>query len=361
MTRLDCEAYREDLTAVADLHLPWNLLSGKTLLVSGSTGMIGSFLIDVLMEKNRDCGLGCKVVALTRDPDRAAARAVESWRQDVRFLGCDVSRERPEPGCPVDYVIHAASNTHPVAYATDPIGTITTNILGAQNMLDTTVRCQAKRMLFLSSVEIYGENRGDTEYFDESYCGYLDCNTLRAGYPEGKRAGEALCQAYIRQEGVDAVIIRLPRVFGPTVLTSDTKAISQFLKKGVAGENIVLKSKGTQLYSYSYVADAVSGILYCLLQGKIGEAYNLADPGCDITLRELAELIADCAGKKVVFELPDQTEKAGYSKATKALMNAKKLKALGWQPRYDMKTAIPRTIQILATFQDSAGTGESNA
>ena len=351
MTRLDCEAYRQDLEAVADLKLPWDRLRNKTLLISGATGLIGSFLIDVLMEKNRRDSMNCSVIALTRDPERAAARAVGTWQPQVRFLRCDVSRERPEPGCSLDYVIHAASNTHPIAYATDPVGTITTNIIGTKNLLEAAAAHHAARTVFLSSVEIYGENRGDCEYFTEGYCGYIDCNTLRAGYPEGKRAGEALCQAYIRQKGQDVVIPRLPRIFGPTMLESDTKAVSQFLKKGIARENIVLKSEGNQLYSYCYVADAVSGILHCLFYGKNGEAYNLGDLTSDITLKDLAHLIADYAGTTVVFDLPSQTEKAGYSTATKALLNGDKLKALGWRPQYGISTAIPRTMEIMLAMR----------
>lgn len=351
MKRMDCEAYRQDVATVASLGLPWQLLQGKTVMISGATGMIGSFLIDVLMEKDRDDGLDCSVLALTRNPEAAEKRASDSWLGHVRFLKCDVNEALPEPNHPVDYVIHAASNTHPVAYASDPIGTVTTNIIGTRNILEAAAASRAKRVIFVSSVEIYGENRGDCEAFDEKYCGYLDCNTLRAGYPEGKRAGEALCQAYFRQKGLDVVIPRLPRVYGPTMLPSDTKAVSQFLKKGVSGEDIVLKSEGRQLFSYSYVADAVSGLLFCLLLGESGAAYNVGDAGSDITLRELARLIADHAGTKVVFELPDQLERAGYSKATKALMDGSKLKALGWRPLYDLATAIPRTMDILSALR----------
>ena len=352
MTRMECEAYRQDVGHVASLDLPWERLKGKTFLISGGTGMIGTFLIDVLMQKKRCAGLNCNVIALTRNPEKAALRATPEWQQYVRFLQCNVARQQPEPGCHVDFVIHAASNTHPVAYATDPIGTITTNIIGTQNMLEAAATLQAERILFLSSVEIYGENREDCEYFDEDYCGYINCNTLRAGYPEGKRAGEALCQAYIRQKDLDIVIPRLPRIFGPTMLESDTKAISQFLKKGLAHEDIILKSEGTQLFSYSYVADAVSGLFYCLFFGESGQAYNIGDPGCDITLKALARLIADWAGTQVVFELPDQTEKAGYSKATKALLKADRLKALGWRSQYQMSAAVERTLNILASMKN---------
>ena len=345
--RTDIEAYQNDIYSVAGLPLPWEMLRGKTLLLSGATGMIGCFLIDVLMEKNQRESLGISVLALTRDPERAALRATEAWADHVRFLACDINQDLPSFEGTADIVIHAASNTHPVAYATDPIGTVLTNILGTRNMLEAAAAHGASRFVFLSSVEVYGENRGDCEAFGESYCGYIDCNTLRAGYPEGKRAGEALCQAYLRQKGIDVVVPRLPRTYGPTMLWSDTKAISQFIKNGVSGTDIVLKSAGAQLFSYGYVADSVSGILYCLFFGKTGEAYNIGDSASDITLRDLAQLIADHAGTKLVFEIPDATESAGYSKATKALLDGTKLKSIGWRPLNTIASAIPKTIDIL--------------
>lgn len=214
-------------------------------------------------------------------------------------------------------------------------------------MLDFSVKYDAKRFAFASSNEIYGENRGDQELFDENYCGYIDCNTMRAGYPESKRCGEALCQAYRHQKGVDIVIPRLTRSYGPTMLTSDTKAISQFIKNAVQGEDIVLKSEGNQYYSYTYVADAVLGLLTVLLKGESGEAYNIADISSDIRLKDLAGILANISGKEVVFELPDAVEKAGYSKATKARLDGSKIKELGWQPLYDIKTGLERTVDIL--------------
>lgn len=346
------ELYREDIEAAAGAALPWDKLAGKSVLLSGATGLIGSFLTDVIMTLNAR-GLNCRVYALSRDAARAAARFAH-W-QDIEWLQCiasDINRPliRPELG-KVDFVLHLASNTHPLQYATDPIGTITTNIIGVQNMLDFAAAHEAERFAFASSNEIYGENRGDAELFDEAYCGYINSNTMRAGYPESKRCGEALCQAYKAQKGLDVVIPRLTRSYGPTMLMSDTKAISQFIRKGIAGEDIVLKSAGTQYYSYTYVADAVTGLLTVLLSGENGEAYNIADARSDITLRDLAGLIAGFAGRKVVFEIPDATEAAGYSRATKARLDGGKLRGIGWSARYDIRAGIERTMRILSGIQ----------
>ena len=344
--------YMEVLDFVERLVLPWEKLKGKAILLSGATGLVGSFFVDVILMKNAD-GLDCKVYALGRNEEKAKTR-FSKWINDEHFvfIPYDINKPliRPDLGT-VNYVLHMASNTHPMQYSTDPIGTITTNIIGVQNMLEFAVEHHASRFVFTSSNEIYGENRGDVELFKEDYCGYINANTMRAGYPESKRCGEALCQAYKAQKGLDVVIPRPTRSYGPTMLMSDTKAISQFIKKGVAGEDIVLKSTGTQYYSYTYVADAVSGLLYVLLKGISGEAYNIADEKSDIMLKDLAAIIAKIAGKKVVFEIPNATEAAGYSTATKARLDGSRLQALGWQAHYEIYGGLERTISIIRSTQ----------
>lgn len=343
--------YVEDIHYASSLNLPWDKFKNRSVLVSGATGLIGSFFIDVILEKNLTNSLNCTIYALGRNEEKLKAR-FSKFADDSHLVFMQYDIQQPlvcnELGT-VDYVLHLASNTHPLLYSTDPIGTILTNVFGLKNMLDFSVEHHATRFAFASSNEMYGENRGDVELFDEKYCGFIDCNTLRAGYPESKRCGEALCQAYKNQKGLDVVIPRFTRSYGPTMSMTDTKAIAQFIKKGVSGEDIVLKSEGTQYYSYTYVADAVSGLLTILLFGEIGEAYNIADESGDIMLKDLAAIIAGINGKNVVFELPDTVEAAGYSKATKARLDGSKLKALGWQSKYDVKSGIERTISILRT------------
>ena len=365
---LEIPEYVSDVRRVAALDLPWDKLRGKTILITGGTGLIGSFLIDVL----KSADLNCKVLLFGRSEEKAKARFSEYWDEGwIEFVKWDAgvgfnayppSEASRRRRCPsrgevqsgrgaekfesLDYVIHLASNTHPVAYATDPIGTIAANVIALNDLLAFAAEKKASRFLFASSNEIYGENRGDVELFDEKYCGYIDCNTLRAGYPESKRCGEALCQAYIKQKGLDCVIARLTRTYGPTILPTDTKAISQFFNNALRGEDIVLKSEGKQYYSFQYVSDSVSGLLTVLLKGDCGEAYNIADESGDITLRDLAALIAAQAGRKVVFDLPDAIESAGFSKATKARLDGRKLKALGWRPLFDINGGVKKCFSI---------------
>ncbi len=347
MNLTDSKLYQSDVNAICSIDLPWNKLSGKSLLITGAAGMIGSCFIDVIMKKNRE-SLNCKVYALGRSAEKAKKRfAYCAHSGNFEFLQHDINKPIEFELGSVNYILHLASNTHPVAYSGDPIGTITTNIIGTNNLLKYAVKHKTERFVFASSVEIYGENCGDAEKFDESYFGYIDCNTLRAGYPESKRCGEALCQAYKKQFGLDVVIPRFARVYGPTMLMSDTKASSQFILKAVAGEDIVLKSAGEQYYSYTHVVDAVSGLFTVLLKGESGEAYNIADGKSDIRLKDFARLCSETAGTKVVFDIPDESEAAGYSKATKARLDGRKLESLGWQPIYAIGQGIEKTVAIL--------------
>ena len=347
MNRLDCSGYVADLDAVCALDLPWDALAGRTVAISGATGMIGAFLIDTLLRKDATAGLGCDVVALGRSAEKAKARLPYFGRDHFSFEEGSVTAPGYRPVAPADYVLHLASSTHPRQYATDPIGTIRANVDGLQNLLEYSADCGA-RLLFASSVEVYGQNRGDVERFGEGYCGDIDCNSLRACYNESKRLGEAMCQAYRSQRGVRAVIARIARVYGPTLLPDDSKALSQFMRRALDGEDVVLKSEGTQRFSYLHVADAVSGLLRVLLLGGDGEAYNLADEGSDAVLRDLAALVAAAGGVRVVFDLPDAQEAAGYSKATLALMDGSKARGLGWRARYDVESGVRATMGQLS-------------
>lgn len=343
------ELYKQDIMAGMEL-IQLDKLTGSKFLITGATGMIASVIIDILMYYNNtiiDSSQGIQIIAVSRNEAKARERFAAYWDSGFfTYLSRDISQPLPELG-DVDYILHAASNTHPRAYATDPIGTITANVTGTYGLLSYAAEHHCRRFLCFSSVEIYGENRKDVDKFDESYLGYIDCNTVRAGYPESKRLSESLCNAFAAQKGQDFVIGRFSRVYGPTMGQEDSKAIAQFIRRAAAGEDIVLKSEGNQLYSYTYVVDAAVAALYLLLYGKSGEAYNVADEKSEITLKELAQILADAAGSKVIFELPDAVERAGYSTATKALLDTGKITALGWRASTPIKEGLEKTVRIL--------------
>ena len=346
--RMDIPLYREEVERVLSDTRPETFLGGKRILVTGATGLLGTFLCDVLMHANR-LGANIRIVAVARNPEQAALRLGNyAGNADFTFLQHDVRRPFPED-IAFDVAVGGASLTHPVAYASHPLETILTNVEGTRNLLDAATRSAAS-VLFLSSVEIYGNSR-DGRPFRENDTGALDLSTSRAGYTESKRVSEAICQSYATEFGLDVRIARLCRVFGPTVQDADSKASSQFLKKASAGEDIVLKSSGTQHFSYLHVSDAVTALLMILKHGRSGQAYNIASPDCDVRLRDFAEYAASVAGTKVVFDLPPEKERQGYSIATTALLDASMLRSLGWQPRLVFPVAVARTLSVM---KDSA-------
>lgn len=315
-------------------------LHGKSILITGATGLLGVNLIDALMLMG-----DVKVYAVGRSKEKAASRLGEYFNNpNFEFIQQDVC-EPFANNLKVDYIIPGASNTHPLAYSQYPIETIMINIKGAEYALQLAERCGAT-VLYMSTVEVYGNAIGQG-VFTEGYTGKLNLATSRACYTESKRVSEAMCQSYIAERGVNVKIVRLSRVFGPTMLESDSKASSQFIKKAIAGEDIVLKSKGDQYFSYTYVSDAVAAILHVMINGENGVAYNISNEKCDVHLKDFAQMCAECNGKDVVFDLPSEAEQKGFSIAMQAILDNSKLKSIGFTPKYEMKDAVSRTVEIL--------------
>lgn len=328
-------------------------LCGKRILITGATGMVGVCLVDMLMRFSKENADSISVVALARDEEKMKRKFGQYLLlPNFSYVIGDINDAVPQIKNKVDIVVHAASNSHPVVYAEDPIGTIKTNVMGLDNLLDYAVKNNVERFLFVSSIEIYGETIGGQERFAEEDCGYINSNTVRAGYPESKRVGEALCQAYRAKYGINVVIARLSRLYGPTMRKDDSKVISQFIRNAVNGENIVLKSRGETVYTYTYIVDAVSALLTILIKGEEGEAYNVADVLSEISIKDLAQTIADYAGTQVVFEEPDEKEKSGYSNVKKSLMSAEKLMRLGWKPLTHLQDGVATTIRLEKTNGD---------
>lgn len=323
---------REEIAKIASASLPWEKLAGKTILVSGGTGFLGSLLLDVIRHRNEANGDKIHVVSLSRTPRESD--------DTVRYLAQDISREIAVEG-QVDYILHLASNTHPRQYSADPVGTITTNVLGCYHLLELARKTGAARFLLASSVEIYGNGVGNP--MREDFCGAIDCNTARAGYNEAKRVSESLCQSFRAQYGTEVVVARLARCFGAD-RKQDSKALSQFMGCALRGEDVVLKSAGKQRFSYCYAADAVYGLLKVLLEGKNGEAYNVSEDDEGLTLGDYATHIASLAGRRAVF---CPSEEKGASVADYAVLDCNKLKSLGWSPMYSVREGLQRTYRIL--------------
>lgn len=340
--------YQEELKSyVNDNKVVFDRLSEKRIFITGAAGLIGSYIIDLIITSNNLFNTNIKVFAVDKDAALLNSRFPDTYNDCVQKLVIDVNDDE-FPIDFADYVIHAASNTSPTDYATKPIATMRTNVIGTDRLLSHFCNKGIRRFMFCSSVEAYGQNNGDVDEFTEDYSGYVNCNTLRAGYPSAKRASESLCNAYSEEyKEFDFVIARIGRIYGPTVIVGDAKAPTQFIMNAVNGEDIVLKSAGTQEFSYGYVGDCAMAMLYILVDGEKGGAYNIADPKSRVLLRDFANSCAVAGGTSLVAGEPTAAEKAGYSKITKAVMNTDKLTALGWTAKYNVREGVLRTVNYL--------------
>lgn len=328
--------YTEDLRKILELR-GIESVHGKIFLITGATGLLGVHLIDALMLFD-----GVRVIAVGRNKQKASERLGEYF-DNPRFTFLEQDVCEPFPADIVaDYIIPLASNTHPLAYSKYPVETMLTNLKGAEHALNLAERCGAM-VLYPSSVEIYGNLK---EPVSENETGQLNLSNARSCYPESKRACEALCQSYLAERNVKVKIVRLCRVFGPTMLDSDSKASSQFIKKALAGEDIVLKSKGEQFYSYIYVTDAVRAMLFVLIFGEVGEAYNISSDNCNVKLLEFAQQCSSLYGRRIQYDMPSGIEKKGYSIADSAVLKNHKLSSIGFVPLYSFSEAIRRTLTI---------------
>ena len=308
-----------------------------TVLITGASGLIGSCLVDVLLEANYN------VLALDLREEKLIERfGFETER--LHFISQNVC-DSLDIDYKIDYIIHAASFADPKSYAMYPVETILVNVIGAKNMLEYARIHPKIRVLVTSTFEVYGKL--DKDIYQEDDYGLLDYNSLRSCYPESKRTTESLVRSYVDEYKVDGLIVRFSSIYGPTMLKNDSKAHAQFLFKGINHEDIILKSDGSQKRTYTYVMDAVSALLYILFNGKNGEAYNIANDSSIITIKELAYEIADICNTKVVFDMPDALEKKGFSKPQNCILFTKKLRDLGWKPYYDIRSGLIETIEIM--------------
>lgn len=340
--------YEDDLiNNIKCSSINWELLKDKSIAITGANGLIGSYIVDLIMQANKALNCNIKVIGIGRNK-RIAQSRFSSYLQDEKFDYIEQDVINPiEFEKKVDFIIHAASNANPKMFALDPVGTMLGNFLGMKNVLEYARAKNIERVMYVSSAEIYGQPLEEMKEFSENTRGYIDNIKVRACYPISKQAAETLCSAYKDQYNVNVVIARPCHTYGPTATESDTRAATQFIYNIVNNEDIIMKSEGKQLRSYCYVGDCASGMLTILTNGKKGEVYNIANKNSNITIREFAEKVATIGKQKIIFEDATVLEQKGYNMFDRTIINASKLENLGWNPQYDIDHGISTTINIL--------------
>lgn len=344
MIKIEHPLYQSDLCYTAKfIEKHWRFPGKKTVLIIGGTGLIGAFLTDVFVYYNKNINRQFDIYVLGRSIKRLRERFSYAELSGIHLLEHDMNLPlKVEHN--FDYIFHLASNADPGTYATYPVETITTNVQGSINVINYAKNHEVKRILFTSSMEVYGENCKKS--LKENDYGIIDYNQIRSGYPESKRTAELLYKSAVKQYGVDSCIARLGYIYGPTMRDSDNKVVAQFIRAAAEGQSLVMNSAGLQQRTYCYVADTVTGMIKIMASGTIGEVYNVADKESLVTIRQLGEYVAQQADVKLVMK--DNIQEQDVStRAGDMILDSNKLEQLGWSAITGIEKGIEKTIAIL--------------
>lgn len=335
----------EDVNAIIAEDISWEKLKDKTVLITGANGMIGSYMLYVLTQLNDTRDYHIQVLAMMRNVKKLPEEVRN--REDVTVIQHDVVNRLELEG-KVDYVIHAASPASPLIMQNQPVETIAANTIGTFNTLELAKEKNAEGYMFISSREIYGQPSEDQEFFFEDTYGFVDQLNPRSCYSEGKKAAETMCVSYNYEYGLNTKIARLAHTYGPGMSIYDGRVQADFLKNVFHNEDIVLKSEGTSIRTYTYIGDAVAG-LYRILLDSDEMVYNIGNEDGKVSIRELAEILVTIypeRGLKLVFDIPEGGTK-GTAPYTLGILNSSKLRGIGWKPKYSIKEGFKRTLDYL--------------
>lgn len=342
--------FREDLeTICAQPCIAWEKLRGRTVLVTGATGLIGSQVVSALLYADRKWNLDLTVLALVRSEEKARQKFAAQLAECPHLrLVVGTVEQLPVMEGAVDYIVHGASPTASAYFVQHPVDTIRTATAGTANLLELARAKQASGFVYLSSMEVYGTPHDDSPLYETAGT-TVDTMTVRSCYPEAKRLCETLCAAYCAQYQLPAVVVRLAQTFGPGVAPDDGRVFAEFARCARDGRDIVLNTTGESKRCYLYTADAVSAILTLLLSGAPGQAYNAANPVTYCSICEMAEMVASQVAKeKIEVKIQLNAEKsAKYLPPHHLRLQTDKLTALGWKPTEDLRQMYLRMMQCM--------------
>jgi len=348
MKLFECGQWIRDIDEELDALPELDQLAGKSVMITGATGLIGSAVVDVLVRYNETHSVPITVYAAGRNEGKVVERFGD--KPDLWFIPYDASCGANPFSHHSDYIIHGASNASPNRIVREPVETMLSNFLGMKELLDYANRTGTERLLFISSSEVYGNKAGSGAFKEDEY-GYIDLLKARNSYSVGKRAAETLCVSYHDEYGVDSVIVRPGHIYGPTALSRDNRVSSAWAYAVARGENIVMKSDGSQIRSYCYCLDSASAILKALVNGETCRAYNISNPESVISIRQMAEILVQTAGVELCREYASEEDKKGFNPMLNSSLDSESLMALGWRGLFTAERGFAHTVEILKRIE----------
>jgi nucleoside-diphosphate-sugar epimerase len=322
-------------------NIPWDLLNGKTILITGATGFLGSLLIRFFSYLNNVSHRNIKLIALVRNTEKARRLLGDN----IILIQGDI-RNIPQIPFDINFIIHCAAETDSRKMIENPVEVSEGIVIGTINILKLAYQKGIESAVYVSSMEVYGMMPYKADKIDENDCGIIDIMNARSCYPMGKRMAENICFNYYYQYGLPVKIARLAQTFGAGVPETDNRVFSQFARSVMSKEDIILHTDGSSVGNYCYSADAILGLIYILLKGVNGQAYNVVNEELTMTIKQMAELVAAAVADESIsvrHEIPESNV-YGYAAASKNRLSSKKLCSLGWRPVYSMEDMYKRMI-----------------
>ncbi|HEY9078875.1 NAD-dependent epimerase/dehydratase family protein [Magnetovibrio sp.] len=341
----------DDLSYIVNADLPWQELTGKTVLISGAAGFLISYVVHLLLFLNEKNDANIKIIGLVRDAERAREKyASVPQTENLLFISQDVCDEISIDE-KIDYIIHAASYATPKVFRDNPVGTILPNVIGTKNLLELAVKNDVDGFLFFSTSGVYGHVADEDYPVPETCFGGLDPMELSSCYLESKRMGENMCVAWMHQYGVPIKIVRPAITYGPGLDLDGGRSFEDFIACIVRKQDITLYSDGRAIRNFCYIADATLGFFTVLLKGENGQAYNVATDH-EISIKDLAQYLVDDVfperNLKVIskFDTSKDYLRTQFSRTT---VDISKIRALGWTLSFPIAPGFKKVVQ---SFED---------
>jgi UDP-glucuronate decarboxylase len=323
-------------------------LSGKTVLITGASGLIGSYLVETIAYLNSKKRLSkpCKIIGLQKSVITKNSRLGYLLnRKDIQFISHDATLPY-FPNRKVDYFIHSAGMSAPASFLKDPLGTIDVNVNGIRWILEYARKNKIQSILYMSSGEIYGNPPPEYIPTPETYAGNVSTLDTRACYTSSKRLAETLCFIYFDKFRVPVKIARPFIVYGPGLGITDKRVMADFIRSGLQGRPIKMLSEGLDKRSYCYIQDATVAFFNLLLSSKNGEVFNVASDLEEVSIRDLAELVHKICKIKESVRVKKQDTKFIKGAPNRVMPDISKLKkTFGYKPKIGIGEGLRRTIQ----------------
>ena len=337
----------KDIDRVTEVVPEIERLAGSSVMITGATGLICSAVVDILIRYNETHEEKIGIIAAGRQAGKVKKRfGIYAERDYFKYMPYDAASDNNSFTEHADYIIHGASNAYPGLIMKEPVETMLSNFTGTYKLLQYALSQKTKRLLYVSSSEVYGK-KDNNKAFSENEYGFIDILNARNSYSVGKRAAETLLASFSAEYGTETLIVRPGHIYGPTAGESDNRVSSAWAYMAARGEEIVMKSDGSQIRSYCHCLDCASAILKVLLLGENTHAYNISNPDSVITIRRLAELLSKAAGSGLRLELPTEEEKKAFNPMSNSSLDSESLMGLGWKGCFDAEEGLAHTVSIL--------------